>query len=196
MGFGLLFIGYLLSHGFTSGANYVLSFVGIIGAIILFFACRKLSVYSVHFKYACVAALVLTASYLFNGILQLLVTYGYEAAVPSVVMNFSRGAIIATVFGFNFYMYTGIADIARLAQINTLAITAIRNLVFMIIYYLDLVLVMVLRPYFPKLSGALGLFGTAFGVVWLFFSVWLVLSAYMRICLEGDEDMPDSPRKK
>ncbi len=197
MGFGLLFTGYLLSHGFTSGANYVLSVVGIVGAVFLFFACRKLSEYTVQFRYAGVVSPVLGVAYLFNCILQLLVTYPLDGvSVPGVLINLSRGAIVALVFAFNFYMYLGIADIARLAEVKTLAANSVRNLVFMIIYYLDLVLAMIVKPYFPKVSGILGLCGTVFGITWLFLSVWLVMSAYMRICLPGDEDMPDSQKRK
>ena len=86
-------------------------------------------------------------------------------------------------------MYRGIADIARFAEVKELAVAAVRNLVFMIIYYLDLVSAMVIRPYFPKISGALGLAGAIIGLVWLVLSVWCVMSAYMKICLEGDEEM-------
>ena len=197
MGFGLLFVGYLLSHGFTSGANYVLSTVGIVGAVFLFFACRKLSEYTVQFRYAGVVSAILGGAYLFNCIIQLLVTYPPEGiSVPGILMNFSRGAIIALVFAFNFYMYLGIANIARLAQVNSLASNSVRNLVFMIIYYLDLIFAMVIRPYFTKASGILGLCGAVFGIIWLFLSVWLVMSSYMRICLPGDEDMPDSQKIK
>ena len=196
MGFGLLFVGYLLSHGFTSGANYAVSLVGIVGAVIMLFACRKLSAYSVSFRHAGVSSVLLAIAYLFNGILHLISVYASGVNLPSVLMNLARGAIIALVFVFNFYMYKGIADIARLAEVNKLAVSAVRNLVFMIIYYLVLVCSMVIRPYFPKASGVLGLAGAIVGVVWLVLSVWCVMSAYMRICLEGDEEMTDSPRKK
>lgn len=196
MGFGLLFIGYLLSHGFTSGANYVVSLVGIIGAVILLFACKKLAVYSREFKYAGIVSVLFALSYLFNGILQLVETYGTDASVPSVLLNLSRGAIIALVFGFNYFMYRGIADIARFAVVRGLAVSAVRNLVFMIIYYLDLIFAMILKPYYPKVSGVLGLTGAIIGVVWLILSVWCVMSAYMKICLEGDEEMPDARGRK
>ena len=66
----------------------------------------------------------------------------------------------------------------------------------MMIYYLDLVLAMLIKPYFPKVSGVLGLMGAVIGIVWLILSIWLVLSAYMRICFEGDEDMPDATKGK
>ena len=136
MGFGLLFIGYLLSHGFTSGANYVVSLIGIIGAVILIFACKKLAVYSSEFRYAGVVSVLFALSYLFNGILQIIVTYAPEVAISPFLLNFSRGAIIALVFGFNFFMYRGVAEIARFAEVNKLAVSAVRNTVFMIIYYL------------------------------------------------------------
>ncbi len=196
MGFGLLFIGYLLSHGFTSGANYVVSLVGIVGAVIMLLACRKLSLYSASFRCAGISSAALALAYLFNGALNLISVYANGVSLPGVLMNFARGVVIALVFVFNFYMYTGIADIARIAEVNKLAVSAVRNLVFMIIYYLVLVCSMVIRPYFPKVSGALGLAGAIVGVVWLVLSVWLVMSAYMRICLEGDEEMTGSPRKK
>ena len=189
MGFGLLFIGYLLSHGFTSGANYIVSLVGIIGAVIMLFACKKLALYSREFKYAGVVSVLFAVSYFVRGILQLIVAYAPELSVPSILMNLSRGAIVALVFGFNYFMYRGIADIARFAEVKELAVAAVRNLVFMIIYYLDLISVMVIRPYFPKISGALGLAGAILGLVWLVLSVWCVLNAYMKICLEGDEEM-------
>ena len=196
MGFGLLFIGYLISHGFTSGANYIVSLVGIIGAVILFFACKKLAVYSKEFKYAVIVSVLFALSYLFNGTLQLVEAYAADVIIPPVLLNLSRGAIIAIVFGFNYFMYRGIADIARYAEVKGLAVSAVRNLVFMIIYYLDLIFAMILKPYFPKTSGVLGLTGAIIGVVWLVLSVWCVMSAYMKICLEGDEEMPDAHGRK
>lgn len=198
MGFGLLFIGYLLSHGFTSGANYVVSIVGIVGAVIMFFGCRKLSDYSAKFKYAGVVSIAFSLAYVFSGLIQLVSVYppSPDFVIPQLVTNLSRGLIIALVFVFNFYMYLGISDIARIAQVDSLSVGAVRNLVFMIIYYVVLISSKVIKPYFGEASGVLGLAGAVIGIVWLVLSVWCVMSAYMKICLEGDEEMSNPADKK
>ena len=119
MGFGLLFIGYLLSHGFTAGANYVVSLVGIVGTVFLLVSCGKLAIYSKNFKYARIAAAFLGAAYLVSGIVQLIHTYPTGLSIPHFLLGFSKGTIIAIVFGFNFFMYQGISDVAKLQRLTS-----------------------------------------------------------------------------
>lgn len=189
MGFGLLFIGYLLAFGFTSGANYIVSLVGIIGSAFLFVAAKKLSLYGSSFKAARVASLVLAGSYILNIAFQLLQTYNFLSH-NSILLKTGRMLIIVSVFFFNFLMYRGIAEIAAIVGDKKLSVNAYRDLILMVVYYLFIGLTALVSALSALYTPVLSLFSTILGLIWLVLSIWLVMSAYMRICLPGDEDMP------
>lgn len=193
MGFGLLFIGYLFAFGFTSGANYIVSIVGIVGSVFLFTASKKLSLYSTSFKVARYASGALGVSYTLNTVLQLLQTYGIFAS-DTIFLKVGRMLIIASVFFFNFLMYKGIADIAVNVGDKKLSVSAYRDLILMIVYYLFIGLSATVSVHWAQYAPILSFISTVLGLIWLVLSVWLVMSAYMRICLPGDEDMPMKTR--
>ena len=190
MGFGLLFVGYLFAFGFTSGTNYIVSIIGVIGSVFLFFASQKLKLYSKHFKPAGVFSIFVGASYILNAILQLV-----EAKLPMQsgfkAFEISRALIIVSVFLFNLAMYLGIAQIALLAQDKKLATSSYSDLVVMVLYYLCVILAYIIGTPVQALLIIIPILG----LVWLVLSVWLVISAYMRICLPEDKNMDEKKTK-
>lgn len=182
MGFGLLFVGYLLAFGFTSGANYLLSLVALVGCTFIFAATKKLSQYEKSFNYCKATAIILGVSYIFNTGVQLCNQYDLISS-DNIIIKFARVFIIISVFVYNLFMYRAIFRIAHSVDDKKLCKDALINFVLMVAYYFSMSLTF--------LSSYISLAASILAVVWLILSVWLTLSAYMRICLPGDEDMPD-----
>ncbi|MBQ7822039.1 MAG: hypothetical protein IJ391_07140 [Clostridia bacterium] len=189
MGFGLLFIGYLFAFGFTSGVNFIVSIVGIFGSIVLFAASSKLMLYSSSFRITRVMSVSLGVSYLLNTIVQLLTAYNVVSDAY-VLSRVCRAFIILSVFVFNMFMYFGIAEVSRSVDDKKLTVSAYRDLIVMIIYYLCTGLSFSVTGASQNIKSIIALLSALLGLVWLVLSVWLVISSYMRICLPGDEDMP------
>ena len=187
MGFGLLFIGYLFAFGFTAGANYIVSIVGIIGSIIIFSASKKLSRYDKSFNLCKISGIILGISYVFNTAIQLSASTSVISA-DSILVKLAKILIILSVFTFNAFMYKGIYKIAHKVDDVKLSNDAVRDFIFMVAYYLTMSLTFI-SPYISLIASILS-------IVWLVLSVWLTLSAYMRICLPGDEDMPEKKKSK
>ena len=189
MGFGLLFIGYLLAFGFSSGANYIVSIIGIAGAIFLFAASCKLSIYSKSFVFAKLFSVVLALSYFANPISSYI--YSDVPTVPVIIISKSvKALVIISAFAFNFFMYKGVDEIARTAENTKLQISAKRDMILMIVYYFSIAAAAISSTIFQSVSNIFSLMSAVLGVTWLLLSIILTLSAYMRICLSGDEDMP------
>ncbi len=194
MGLGFLFIGYLFAFGFTSGANYIVSFIGLVGAVLLFIASLKLSTYSHAFKGAKFSAIAVGASYLLNALITILNSSSIISD-ESVLIKLCKAAVIASVFAFNAFMYKGVADIAKIAENKLLFVSSYRNFLIMIVYYLIIALTSVFSYFSLNIAPIFSLISAIIGVIWLISSLWLTVSAYMRICLQGDEDMPEKKRR-
>ena len=183
MGFGFLFVGYLLAFGFTSGANYIVSLVGLIGSIFLLVASHKLSLYSKSFSVCKYFAASLGMSYILNTASQLSSAY-LMIDNMAILVRICRALIIASVFLFNLFMYKGIASIAITTEDKKLTVGAYRDLILMLTYYLCMALSTLTLP----IKAYISLICAVLGLLWLVLSVLLVLSAYMRIYIPSDEN--------
>lgn len=189
MGFGILFVGYLLAFGFTSGTNYILSIIGIVGTVFLYIASKKLGIYSRKFKICTNIAPVLSAVYILNAILQLLDVFSLFAA-SEIIQKLVYCLVIAVVFAYNLYMYLGIADIAVIAENKSIRVNAMRNLLLMVVYYVSIPLSRFILTVFPKAAQISFALTSLLSVLWLVLSIVLLLSAYMRISTGDDETTP------
>lgn len=188
MGFGILFVGYLFAFGFTSGTNYVMSLFGIMGTIFLFRASRLLSRYTKRFSVCVYLSAVLFATYIFNAGLQILEAYSL-LSINAFVSKLAYVLLVCTVFVYNLYMYLGISDIALIAENKKVRVSALRNLILMVIYYISVSFGPVIYMDFPKTTHIVKVLTMGLGVIWLILNIVLVLSAYMRIGTEGEEEI-------
>lgn len=189
MGFGLLFVGYLLAFGFTSGTNYIVSIIGVAGAVFLFAASRKLKIYSKHFRLAEPFSLLVGASYITNAVFQMIES-DFTTETGFLLFDISRAFIILSVFLFNLAMYLGISQIALLAEDKKLATSSYTDLVIMLVYYVCVISAYIIGTPVKALLIAIPLLG----LVWLVLSVWLVITSYMRICLPEDRNMDEKKK--
>lgn len=189
MGFGILFCAYFFAFGFTPGANYIVSIVGIIGTVLLYIASRKLSVHSKAFRLSSYASIILALSYVVNAVIKLVVT-------DEDILNLMQAVIVLAVFAYNFLMYKGISEISLVAENKIVHSKAVSMMILIIIYYLIVAFASVSSYFSFKITPVISIMSALFGIVWLIGSLWLIFSAYMRICMPGDEDMPLKPKHK
>ncbi len=188
MGFGVLFVGYLLSFGFTSGANYVMSILGIIGTIFLFKASKLLGRYTNKFKISGYFAIILSIAYIYNAVLQVMNTYFSSVNVSTFIERLAYISLVSAVFAYNLIMYLAISDIARTAENTRVRVSAQRDIVLMVIYYTFVSLLPLLTGFMTNYEYIISAFVKLVGILWLILSIILVLSAYMRIGLEGENE--------
>ncbi len=189
MGFGLLFIGYLLAY-FMS-----LAFpLKLIGCIFMISGARRLSEYNGRFK-LCVPPL---------GILCLISAYSLLCFVLSMLNIASPLAsdTLKTVFAYigeavdmayHACLLTAICSIAKETELPKHAYKSMRNLLIVllagVIYFVAVLL--------PKGEAAsvLGIASTAMKILWIVLDLVLLANCYRLICPEGEEDMPAKESK-
>ena len=195
MGFGLLFIGYLFTLDYSLQRVTFDLLPDVIGYLIMFSAMCKLAPYNKGFGYAKLLLLPLVA---LGG-----VTAAFEVAG---VVGYTPGSIIVDVvktcsalskffmFAYTVALTIGIRDIARETDLPNVVFRAIRNMAMSSLYY-----VAYIATDFMPIDGAkaqmVNMVVYTFGVLIIFINLILIFSCYMRICLEGDEDMPVKPSR-
>ncbi len=131
MGFGLLILGYFLTFAFTISEAYF--FADVVGALIVLYACSKLSEYNGYFKYAAVIDMVFTLLALISGILlsmRLLSTGGTLATC----LNIAKAAAGCVL---HIFLFLGTRGIALGADCKGLAEKAMSRLVMIVVYYVS-----------------------------------------------------------
>lgn len=195
MGFGLLFIGYLFTFRIATQSSGFDFLPDIVGYLIMFAGLSKLALYGKGFRYAKLLLIPLIAAGGVTLVFQSLDLAGYS--LNEIFTDISQATDIVTqifLFAFHVALFVGIRDIARETDLPKVAFRAVRNLSITVFYYL-----VVLLSRLPVL-GALpqryvGLFVFLLGILWILMNLVLIFSCYMRICLEGDEEMPVKPSR-
>lgn len=195
MGFGLLFIGYIFTLDYSLQNVTFDLLPDIIGYLIMFSAMCKLAPYNKGFGYAKLLLLPLIA---LGG-----VTVTFEVAG---IMGYTPGSVILDIvnmcgmlskffmFAYTVALTVGIRDIARETDLKKVSFRAIRNMAVAVFYYLAYIAVDLL-PISGAEAQSVHLIVYAFGVIVITLNLILIFSCYMRICLEGDEDMPAKPSR-
>ncbi len=204
MGFGILVLGYFLLLGF--------SYCDVIAAPIMFNGLRRLVTYcpdNREFKKAKSALLPFTVIAFVLLILRILAF--------NKVIAFSEGSALAdaksicdyvntvlqmlqvfTGAVFNIFLFKGIYTLAMSLEVKKVSDGAVRCLtVNAVCYALSIIWKLLAIFQIPSklgidgvLTGYVGMFLILLDMVRIIFGIVVIYSAYMRICLEGDEDMP------
>ncbi|MBQ8510519.1 MAG: hypothetical protein IJ493_11495 [Clostridia bacterium] len=197
MGFGLLFIGYFFFLNLPMrGIDILPDFVG---CLLMLSALRSLTRHcpsNQGFARARTVTLgmgVLSLANLFTQIA------GLSANVPDIFTRVLAICYSLVVLVWHIFLLMGIYELALAVDLPKLAGRTRRILTLTVIYYvlqllsssglLKLITGMTETP-----EMALSLINLALyllGLVWLFCTAALIFTCYMRICLEGDEDMPE-----
>ncbi len=194
MGFGMLFVGYILTFLFVlTPFGY---FFKLLGTALMAYSFTKLTEYNKSFKYAFFAAIPL--------FLIALVSTGINLAAM-LIAGFVPNSVLLTVVScseaifnlvFHVILLSAVADIAKETGVTKIRTAAYRN---MIIYGLYFVLQLaILLPFISQNEMAEKIINLSGNIVWI---SWVVLigimlfSCYMRICDENDTEMNAKPSR-
>ncbi len=185
MGFGFLFVGYLLTFNFF-GYN---AYSDVFATTLMLLGLSSLSLYAKGFKQAFYAGLPL--------LLLHIVSFGaavgnlLDLFVPSpdlLVYLSVMGLIVKGVFLF--FTLTGVAEISAQTDIPVLRLRALRNRIFSLVFvFLGILLESDVFLSLTAFLRVLLMFYMLFGLFVTFLNAKAFYEAYIWICLEGDENM-------
>ncbi len=194
MGFGLLFIGYFFLLSLPYNGIDILP--DIIGFVLMYLALRKLNFYcrdNRHFKYARITTI--PCAVLSLALLAVAIT-NFFAELPSALHTILQTAYAVAIGIYELFLLLGIFRLAKEIELPKLAARAQRMLTLTAVYYLSELLIMsgVLSDYLtsidPTITNYLSFALYLLGYIWMLCTLALIFTCYMRICLEGDEEMP------
>lgn len=190
MGFGILFIGYLLTYLLSMAGAYG-CYPAIIGCAMMLYALTKLVEYEDTFKLPFFAALPMTLCVAYSFVTELFTTVG--VLLPAFLT--SQITLTAVTYSsalfdlvFNVTLLYAISRIAKETGVERTKNAAIRNIVVYGVYFLSVLLDEALpressvRPYTFLTALALSLLVLVINSI-------VIFSCYMRICDESDTEM-------
>ena len=186
MGFGILFLGYLIT--FIGAMTPIYAFTQFFGVLVLLYALSKLARHNKYFKGTFFLALVFLAQSIYT-----LVGYFVSWPKESAFAIAESYSLVIIVLVLHVFLMLAIRDIAIFTSLPKLRTRAVRNIITTGIYCILFAL-----PRTNLISNTtflqyLGLATVLFGIIWLILNAALIFSCYMWICLEGEENMDKSP---
>ena len=185
MGFGILTLGYILLF-MCRGADI---FPDTLAYALMFYALIKLNSHSEYFKAAKFSMLALLPIGLATDIVQ--ITAAVTAWEPGMVQTVISSANALALLVFHFFLFGAIRKQADELDIKKLSYSARRNWYITVLYYALTLITVIRPPFIEEFLKYFGIFFLILGIVWIVLNVMLIYCCYMRICLEGDEDMPE-----
>ena len=192
MGFGLLFLGYFVATFMTLHAFG--SLVRVIGFGLVLMAALRLRQYHRAFDWMGLGTVLML---LFSLSLAVFDTadwlgFGFFPENGKVILGYVEQGISLI---FQVLMLSAIRAIAKETGVDKIASNAIRNFVFVCLYYL----VYLVR--FLPVASIQATAGELAWIAWMLYLAWQILdllligSCYMRICDESDEEMERKPSR-
>ena len=188
MGFGTLFLSHLLLF-FCKGVDV---FPDVIAYAVMAYALRRLSPYAPGFRRAFSAMYAVLPLALINDGLQIASALG--AGIPSAI---SRAAAVVTSLGMvAVYWLTlmGIETLSKEVGRPKIAAKAVKCRVFTVVYIAAMTIYRFDFEFMRDFNRYVGIIYLFLGLGWVLMIGTAYYSCYMWICLEGDEDMPESNR--
>jgi hypothetical protein len=198
MGFGILFIGYFLAM--LMSINAVGSVIRLLGYALVLVATRRLSKYHRAFDAVSLATVLMLAVSL------LLVVYDassflYEQVIvdtqllPPVFRTVVGYIEMALTFVFSAVLLWAIRLIAIQTDVRKIAVSAVRNFVFICVYYVLSLIGLLPFAFAQKYAAIVGAPVLILYFVWIILNLVLIYSCYARICDEDDVDMEQKPSR-
>lgn len=190
MGFGFLFVGYLLTFNVAYAA-----YTDVFAYLLMLLGLSTLSKYAKGFRSALYFGIpsALLSLALFSERIGVLL--GFFAENPLFITYTAPVACLCKAV-FLFFVLQGVAEIATETDIPVLRVRALRNRIFTVIYLLFATVME------TGLFGRLSVFLMTLSMVYLlyclvftFLNAKLFFECYVWICLEGDEDMTRAPSR-
>lgn len=205
MGFGQIFIGYFFLIFFPMSRIDVLPNFAIVGCIFMFLGLRKLIFYcpaNKPFSLAKIALAVLSAMCIMGLMLDVASFDGaFSDAVNKVLIPVTNSVYAIGIVAFTACLFVGIYKLSLEVELPKLARKTTVMLSVSVVYLLLEICSSVCS--FMRTEGIInsegftvftayaGLFAFILAYLTLFLNLSVIFSAYARICLEGDEDMPN-----
>ena len=198
MGFGILFIGYFMAM--LMSINAIGSVIRLLGYALVLVATRKLSKYHRAFDAVSLATALMMAVSL------LLVVYDassflYEQVIvdtqllPPVFRTVVGYIEMALTFVFSAVLLWAIRLIAIQTDVHKIAVSAVRNFVFICVYYVLSLIGLLPFAFAQKYASTVGAPVLILYFVWIILNLVLIYSCYARICDEDDVDMEQKPSR-
>ena len=195
MGFGVLFIGYILN------ISMYRQFTDVICALIMLYALIMLSRFNTGFRRSmklCIALAVVGGAYFIYEICILLgIAYVPDATATLVHSYYALlSGILKLVFSS--YLLIGIQQIGKETEVPVIEMKAMRNRFLTFVYY---ALFIFTELSFDGASIAAKIAAYAFfpvlifGIVYHIMNLCLIYNCYVWICLEGEENMERKPSR-
>ena len=195
MGFGILFLGYLIAAIFSMLGTY--SFVGmLIGYFLMFRALTELRRYCPTFLYAII-----------GGVLMLLCSF-YESYVGiDTLLGLglpTGGDTLARIFdivefaielAFNIVLLYGIADLARRVDFQDIRTKAYTNMIFVGIYNAFHLFLFLPFDFIQNDKNFLYTLLMLLMIIYSVLNLSLIFKCYAFICPQGDEEMERRPSR-
>ena len=189
MGFGLLFVGYLLLLPVTLSFFYTLP----VAAVLLAWGCFRLRRVNLPFGWATYPAVGV-------GVLGLLTSIAAHVTLLSPAYPYLAAVTYLCLLLWHLLALTGLAWVAEETGLKKLRVAAVRNRMFSCIYLIPATLLAAVEQipvseaavtWLVSFRDAFLLVGIAVGVLVLI----SLFSAYMRICMPEDLTMPRKPSR-
>lgn len=180
MGFGILVVGYFIT--FIMSMTLYGWAIRLVGYIIMASACMKIKEYFPHFKYSLLVLALLAISGVAEAVLEVSRLVGYAPAWLSQATVINGYARFVLQLAFHFALLISISFAAGEVELPDKRISAVTDIVAVsfssVMYILSLT--------YPSIGSVAVLVGLAANIMVMV----LLFGCYMRICPEGDEDMP------
>lgn len=185
MGFGTLVVGYVIS--FIMSMTLYGWAIRLIGYLIMASACVKLKDFFPHFRYSVLVLALLAVSGLADSVIEISKLAGYSPAWFASAVEINGYARFILQLAFQFALLISVSFAAAAVDLPDKRISAVMDIVAVSFSSFMYILAMT----HPQLNGVAVLVGLAANIMVLV----LLFGCYMRICPEGDEDMPRGKTK-
>lgn len=197
MGFGLLFLGYFMT--FLMSVNQIGFLFRLAGYVLMLYACMLLRKYNRYFTlpmYLSISLIVISAGSTVVGIWNILYEAMLVASKPSIAYEEAFTNISAVlVFVFHLFLLGAIRKIAIETDMRKIADNAVRNFIFICVYYL-MYIVSILPFFFTgEYIKYFSLPITLLYFAWIILNLVLIFSCYSGICDENDVEMRAKPSR-
>ncbi len=205
MGFGQLFLGYFFLIFFPLSRIDVLPNFAIVGCLFMFLGLRKLTFYcpaNKPFKLAKIVLAVLSAMCIMGLMLDVASFDGaFSDAANAILVPVTNSVYALGIVGFTACLFVGIYKLSLEVELPKLAKKSSFMLSVSVVYLLLEICStvcsllrsqgIIVSEGFTVFTAYAGIFAFILAYLTLFLNLSVLFSAYARICLEGDEDMPN-----
>ena len=194
MGFGILFIGYILS--FVMNIISYGYYFELIGLLLVLYASIKLMEYDKKFVYLLFSAIFLVLISVYSVITNTASNIGLGWDIPKALGTVAEYLKIFGDAVLHAALCVSVANISHDTGCKKIQIAAYRNTLFYALYFVCRLVIRI-----PKIAAnetvapIIGFAGNCLWLVWVAFNAIMLFSCYMNICDESDTEMTAKPSR-